>query len=392
MSHQNQIKYRAGQSQTFVATRSFSLGASGITVPEGSELEFDGTAVSYAGLSPTVMPQLRGAIRAGWVVPATSYDPNAPAQRPQPAGMTMRDAEGGNPMDPKPRRPVGMSVDEEEREVGNVAQHAAATREGNRTNYRRDRTPREESTAGQRFHGVAVEQQDGVEVPGSHFQTKAGKESRDASVDITHAGSAIAAANKVKVRPGKGRTREELIRDAIERGGLTADELAEYQEELASMRAIHGYVEPEVVRQMPTPQNQQREGFDLNLSVGGGTAIADMGGTGQTGEVEQVTEEGMTFTRTASPKKPQPQPQTRLVSKAASREPTEADDDLCRKIATAICKDFPANYVFTDPPRKKIARLQADYDDRPDIIRAVCAAESDMNIKARLVEEFPEAF
>lgn len=392
MSHQNQIRYRAGQSQTFVATRSFSLGSSGITVPEGSELEFDGTAVSYAGLAPTVMPQLRGAIRAGWVVPQESYDPHAPAQRPQPAGMTMRDAEGGNPMDPKPRRPVGMSVDEEEREVGNVAEHAEATRQGNRVNYRRQRTPRHESTAGQRFDGVAVEPQDGVEVPGIVLQTKAGKEARDTSVDISRAGSAISQANKVKIRPGRGRTREELIRDAIDRGGLTAEELEEYQEELAAAQAIHGYQPPEVVRQMPAPQNQQREGFDMNLSVGGGVEVADMGGTGQTGETEVVTEEGMTFTRTASPKRPPPQQQTRVVSKAASREPTEADDDLCRKIATAVCSDFPANYVFTDPPRKKIARLQADYDDRPDIIRAVAAAETDMDIKARLVEEFPEAF
>jgi len=389
MSNQNQIKYRAGQTQTFIATRSFSLGASGITVPEGSELEFDGTAVSYAGLAPTVMPQLRGAIRAGWVVPSDNYDPNAPAQRPEPAGMTMREADGGNPMEPKPRRPVGMSVDEEEREVGNVEEHAAATREGNRTNYRRTRTPRQESTAGQRFHGVAVEPQDGVEVPGTRFQTKAGKEARDSSTDITHAGSAIAQANKVRVKPGRGRTREELIRDAIDRGGLTAEELAEYQEELEASRAMHGYVEPEVVREMPAPQNQQREGFDMNLSVGGGIEVADMGGTGETGKTETVMEEGMKFTRTASPKQ-----KTRVVERAPTPAPSngEIDDDLCRKIATAVCEDFPANYVFTDSPKKKIARIQADYDDRPDIIRAVCAAEPDMNVKAALVQEFPEAF
>lgn len=387
----NQIRYRAGQKQIFVATRSFSLGSSGITIPEGGELEFDGTAVSYAGLAPTVMPQLRGAIRAGWVVLADQYDPNDhSASIPQPAGMTMRDADGGNPMDPKPRRPVNMTIEEEEREVTNVADHARATREGNKENYRRKRTPRAESTAGQRFDGYAVEPQDGVEVPGSGFQTKAGKEARDTSTDITHAGAAIAAANKVKVRPGRGRTREELIRDAISRGGLTKDELLEYQDELDASRAVHGYEAPQVVRQLAPPQNQQREGFDVNLSVGGGVEIADLGGTGQTGEIETVVEEGMKFTRTASPKKRQPT--TRVVDKAEAAPSNGAADALCRRIATAICKDFPDNYVFTDPPRKKIARLQADYDDRPDIIRAVCAAETDMAVKARLVEEFPEAF
>jgi hypothetical protein len=65
---------------------------------------------------------------------------------------------------------------------------------------------------------------------------------------------------------------------------------------------------------------------------------------------------------------------------------------VCRKIARAICADFPDNYVFTDSPKKKLARLQADYEDRPDVIRAVAAAETDGEVKRRLIEEFPEAF
>jgi hypothetical protein len=48
------ITFRAGQVQTFIATRSFSLGATGVTVPEGSEVQYDGTSVSYAGLAPVV--------------------------------------------------------------------------------------------------------------------------------------------------------------------------------------------------------------------------------------------------------------------------------------------------------------------------------------------------
>jgi hypothetical protein len=61
-------------------------------------------------------------------------------------------------------------------------------------------------------------------------------------------------------------------------------------------------------------------------------------------------------------------------------------------IARSICPDFPENYVFTDPVRKKIARLQADYEDRPDIIRAVAAADVDPEVRSRLIQEFPEAF
>jgi hypothetical protein len=304
-------------------------------------------------------------------------------------------------MDPKPRHEVNMDIESEEREVGNVGQHAAATREGNRENYRRKRTPRHESTAGELYVGGAVEPQDEVEVPGVRFKTAAGEKAKHTSTNIAHAGRAISEANKVKIQPGKGRTREELIRDAIARGGLTQEELDEYQEELATMHAAHGISTtpslPQVVGHVPAPQSQQREGFDISNSVGGGTEIVDLGGTGHAGAAqEQVIEsEGITFRTTNGPKKG-----TRLVDNAAAAAAAQppapsnggADDAMCRKIAKAVCADFPDNYVFTDPTRKKIARLQADYDDRPDVIRAVAAAETDGDVKRRLVEEFPEAF
>ena len=70
----------------------------------------------------------------------------------------------------------------------------------------------------------------------------------------------------------------------------------------------------------------------------------------------------------------------------------EAHDSVCRKIAKSICADFPDNYVFTQTTRKKIARLQADFEDRPDVIRAVAAADTDPEVRSRLFEEFPEAF
>ena len=391
-------QFRAGENQTFIATRSFALGQSGITVPEGSEVIFDGTSVSYAGLAPVVMPQLRGALRAGWIVPQRQYDPDAPAQRPQAAGMTVRQADGGNPMKPDNRRTAVTTVDEEEREVGNVEDHAAATRDRNKENYRRKRTPRAESTAGQRYEGGAVEAQDGVEVPGVCFQTPAGEESKRTSTDMTRAGSAISRANKVKIVPGKGRTREELIRDAIQRGGLTGEELQEYQEELAAAISARGgdasvvnqVIGSQIVGHVAAPGTRETEGFTVAGSVGGGTAIEDLGGTGAQGRQQVVEEEGIKFTQTAGPKR-----EVRLVDKqpaAASPVASPVDDAVCRTIAKAICKDFPENYVFTDPIRKKIARLQADYDDRPDVIRAVAAAETDGEVKMRLVQEFPEAF
>lgn len=389
------ITFRAGQVQTFIATRSFSLGATGVTVPEGSEVQYDGTSVSYAGLAPVVMPQLRGAIRAGWVVPQASYNPDAPIQRPQPAGMTMRAADGGNPMDPNPRRAVGTTVDAEEREVGNVADHAADTRERNRENYRRQRTPRSESTAGQRYQGGSVEPQDGVPVPGIRLQTLAGERAKKASVDMTHAGEAISRAEKVKIQPGRGRTREDLIRMAVERDDLSEEELREYEEELAARKAAKGFDvgAPPVVGRVAAPGVKQTEGFNVTGSVGGGVAIADMGGTGETGKQQVVEEEGIKFTQTGGPKKG-----VRLVDKKAPAATPSApsnggaDEAVCRKIAKTICPDFPDNYRFSDPIRKKIARLQADFEDRPDVIQAVAAAETDGEVKRRLLEEFPDAF
>jgi hypothetical protein len=66
--------------------------------------------------------------------------------------------------------------------------------------------------------------------------------------------------------------------------------------------------------------------------------------------------------------------------------------DAARKIAKSICPDFPESYDFAAPARKKIARLQADFEDRPDVIRAVAAADTDLELRNRLFVEFPGAF
>jgi hypothetical protein len=384
------VTFKAGQVQTFIATRSFALGQSGVTVPEGAEVQYDGTSVSYEGLAPQIMPQLRGAIRAGWIVPAAEYDSDAPAQPPKPAGMQMRAADGGNPMDPNPRRSINnTTIDAEEREVGNVREMADSTAERNKGNYRRQRTSRDESTAGRLSSSVNVESQEGTVVAGIKFQTLAGEESKKAVVNLNRAGEAIRQAKNVKARPGKGRTREELLRDAVEREGLTEEEIQEYREELAAHRSAHGVEEPVVVGRVAAPGVKHTEGFNVTGSVGGGVDIADMGGTGGVGRTHVVESEGIKFTVTAPPGANKGY---KLVDKVAPVAGPPADDAMCRRIAKCICSDFPENYVFSDPIRKKIARLQADFEDRPDVIRAVAAAETDGEVKRRLVEEFPDAF
>lgn len=381
MSTQNGYK-------TYIATRSFSLGSDGTSVAAGSEVEFDGTRISYGGMPPVVSPQVRGAIRLGWLVSAADYDPET-VVLPESANIRMRPAVSGDPAHANVRQSFQLQVDEEEREVGSVLRHAAETRERNSNNYRR-RTPRSESTAGTLSSSNVAEEQYANEVHGVRFQVPTGQEARRTFTDISRAGEVISAVQKIKVRPGKGRTREELLRDAISRGNLTDAEYAEYMEELEACRSAHNVATTDVVGFVAKPKNSHKEGVDIATSVGGGVAIEDLSTGVSAPAVTSVVEaDGIKFTNTNGPKKGK-KPQLVETTKPGASTPEE--DLACRTIAKAVCPDFPDNYVFTDPYRKKMARLQADYDNRPDVIRAVAAAETDMHIRSQLLKDFPEAF
>jgi len=361
-----QITFQAGKPRKFNATRSFALGTSGLTVQQGGELLFDGTHVTYEGSHPVMFPQLRGAIRTGWVVPAEQYDPtDLSASIPRPAGVQVRSAQGGNPMDTPVRAPIA-TADHEEREVGNVSAHARATQQRN-ANHR----PGQRATSA----NISVEPQEGIPVrnlttPAKHVT----------NLEHTSPAEAIRQAESVKVQAGQGRTREEMM------AGMTEEERAEYVAQIESRRAQHVDDAPMIVGHVPAPRNQQKEGFQINNDVGGGVDTFDASGMGGQNEESVVEMEGMKFTNT-NIGRPKP------VVPATPPAPVSAGTaDVRRKIARAVCPDFPDNYNFDDPIRKKVARLQADYDDRPDVIRAVAAAETDDAVKARLVEEFPEAF
>jgi hypothetical protein len=216
----------------------------------------------------------------------------------------------------------------------------------------------------------------------------------ETNLERTTPGEAISQANSVRVRPGEGRTREDLVAQ------MSDEEREEYLSRIEAHRTSHAAEEdPEALRErkanearlearrvvgkVNAPQNTQREGFNVTNSVGGGTEIADVSGLG--GEIEETvtSEEGLTFRNTNTGK-----PKAKPV--VAATKPV--DQDARRRIARAICPDFPDNYEFDAPVRKKIARLQADYDDRPDVIRAVAAADTDLEVRTRLLEEFPGAF
>lgn len=389
---EQQMRFRTGDRQPFVVTRNFTLGASGITVAKGTELAFDGSTVEYGGQELS-FPQLRGAIKQGWVVPAAAYDEDDPTYgRPQRANIQVRHAtQGGNPMGPQPKMAIA-TVENDEREVMNARQHAQQTRDTNRNHVRGN--PVNPVAAGERVrtqHGFeVVEQQDGVEVPGRTLKTAAGERAKSERTTLT-AESAMLALQQARevppIEPGRGMTQEEML----ER--MDPDAREEYLARKESLRAQ--YVDEPVRTVVGKVQHQGRqthtEGMHIRSDVGHGIEVADPTGL-STGKAREsvIVEDGITFRVTnGSDKHTRPATNERVASLAPARP--EAPPEVRKRIAKAVCADFPDNYDFAVPVKKRMARLQADYENRPDVIQAVFAAEGD-EMKSFLMEEFPQAF
>lgn len=324
-----QIQYRAGEFQTFVTTREFGL-PNGQKLPSGVEIEFDGTNARFEGNPPISMLHLRGAVKQNWLVPKAEFNPNAAIERPRSAGIKIHQAVGGNPMNPRAREAI-TTVDSEEQEVGGVEEHAQRTRDLNA------RKPKKATTAGRRVEGavMAVDEMEGTVVNRPAFKTA----TRQGPVSLDNASQAISEMENVKL-------------DA----------------------------QPSVVGRVADPKNSSKEGFNVTNSVGGGVETFDLAGLDKKApdQVMTIESEGLRFTTTNGPKK--------------SVQPVTAKSgDIRRRVAKAMCPDFPDNYDFDASNRKKVARIQADFEDRPDVIQAVYAAESD-EVKTVLEAEFPEAF
>lgn len=362
---QSLLTFTPGTPTKLVAVKSFELGINGVKLSAGMEVEFDGTTLTVPGYPSMQMPTFRGAIKAGWLVRPGDYDASVP-HRPVSAPLRVGKAVSGNPRDAQERRTVSTAaVEAEEREVGNVQNHASSVRANNTANHRRP---------------ANVEEQDARPV-GRTLRTPA---KQVTNLQETSVHEAVRRAESVKIEPGVGITREEMIAQ------MDPVSAANYLAEIEARRSLH-YTDdtagaPQVVSQVRTAATVQKEGFTVRNSVGNGIDIGDVSGldTASKDQVQVVESEGMRFTTTNGPKK-----EIRPIE--VSKAELKATEDVRRRVAKAMCADFPDNYVFDDPERKKIARLQADYDDRPDVIRAVFAAESDV-MKTRLLEAFPEVF
>lgn len=361
----DQITFKMGVFQDFIATRSFALGAFNVQVAAGAELQFDGSQVQYAGQT-YALPQLRAALTAGWITPTAEYNADDPRYKERAkANIKVRPAtdSGG-----QARAAVAsVTTSDDERVVMNYADHASDTRELNHS--KRMKTA---SSGG-------IESQDGVSV-----RTLGPAKSRT-SLTAESAGAALRQAENVQIKPGRGRSPEEHLAQ------MSPEERDIYLASKAAAKTRFVDTNPVTVATVKTAAVTQSEGFTSKQSVGGGIEIADpTTGTGKA-KASTYVEDGITFQNTNGPEKLEPQVHPRSP---AAQQPVMAKDgtaDVRRQIAKMVCPDFPDAYDFAAPERKKLARLQADFEDRPDILKAVFAAESDA-FKATLVAEFPQAF
>lgn len=357
----DEIRFKAGEFQTFTATRSFALGNWNVRIEKGTEVEFDGSTVRYAD-TPYAFPQLRGALKAGWIVLSKYFDAdNEEYGRPVAARIQVRSATQGD----QPRSMIA-TVEQDEQIVMNSKAHASNTKAANR------RTASQSGSDG---------------VPVRTLKTPA-----VSATNVTQAQSVISDLDNLKITPGQGITVEEMLErmsDEEREAYLIKKEAARasyVQEAAVPTKSGSGKV---VTKVKTAAGPKTSEGMTVTQTTGGGIETWDGGDAPVVADLGQgkstLVEDGITFSNTGIPAA---KPGKKTAAKV-SLPPMSVEVRL--KIAKSMCPDFPDSYDFAAPAKKKLARLQADFEDRLDVLRAVFAAEGD-EFKAQLIQEFPQAF
>lgn len=357
---QNAFRFKPGDFYNFIATRSFALGNTGLNLSEGMDILFDGTTSEFGGQRFTT-PQLRGALKAGWLVFAENYDPDADLGPAPSANIQVRSANdlGQNPMQPAKKGAI-TTVESDERVVMS---------RGERTSAANQRT---QDVRAQQHRGGGARAFNGsnanVETGGAEFGVPVARAFATPAKMVTEVtpnsvGQAIITADKVKVQPGVGMSESEML------NRMTEDERAVYLSEKESRKgdvmsrtvdyvppvaqttnlaaynqngsqrqaAQPGRAAPQPVRttQQPVRSTQQpaqqpapraptqamnptrsvvgkvnnphqvvnTEGMNISQSIGSGTEIADPTGMGGQAQTSHVEAEGMRFTNTNGPKR-----------------------------------------------------------------------------------------
>lgn len=360
----DQIRFKTGEFRAFTATRSFALGNFNVRIENGTELEFDGSTVRYAG-ADFAFPQLRGALTAGWIVLSDRYESDNPDYgKPVAARIQVRSATQGD----QPRSMIA-TVEQDEHIVMSSSAHASHTKAANH------RTASQGGSEG---------------VPVRKLKTPA-----ISATDVSSAQAVLSALDQVRIEPGRGITVDEMLErmpDEDREVYLAKKEAAKaaYAQDVAASTKSGSGKTVGRVKSAATPKTT--EGMTVTPSTGrgietwdGGDApvVASLGDTAAA--VSTVVEDGITFSNTNIPT---PKPTKKQASKTAAAPMSVA---VRLRVAKALCPDFPESYDFAAPTKKKLARLQADFEDRLDVLRAVFAAEEDL-VKSQLLEMFPQAF
>lgn len=364
----NQIAYKKGTPIEFMATKDFALGNFGVKVIKGTDLQFDGSTVTYAG-DDYNFPQLRAAVTAGWLVLTEDYQEGNPDyNRRVSANIQMR-----SPTDSSQAKSVSTIAEADERIVMSSADHAETVRSGNQRKVASSSTG-----VGEAQEGVAVRRLSSPSKPRTALTAES-------------AGNAIRAANNVQIVPGQGLTQEQML----ER--MTEEEAEEYLAKKEAVRANYNVGTPKTTKQVGKVKSETStspDGMTVTTTFGGGIETwdgdeAEIIGTIKKTEGTAPEESGVKFV--ASDKTHRPRKRAAAVAPEAKPANITSTLDVRRSIAKRMCPDFPDSYDFSATDKKKIARLQADFEDRSDVLHAVFAAESD-DFKSRLVAEFPEVF
>lgn len=198
-----EIQYRRGEFVSYRAVTTFHLGDLEKDLVKDEVVEFDGSTMRL-GQDSHQYSKLRGAITAGWLVPA---DQEGGEYVPRPAGIEVRPAESRG-RDRGPARRVGVVADEE-RDVGN--------RESVRNNAAKplgQRPVRAASTGARLADSVSsyeVVREAGTEgrvVAKGRFSVPAGSAAKSNTVEI---GSAAESDFKRKVSADKGRSIDQVV-------------------------------------------------------------------------------------------------------------------------------------------------------------------------------------
>jgi hypothetical protein len=366
------IAYRYNEFQSFVATRSFDLGSTGIKLTRGMPILFDGSTADVGGAKFPI-PTLRGAVTRGWIVPEEDFDEDDDEEQERvSANIQFRPAQQAG--DPRTNRP-GTAVEADERIVMTRGGRAAEAQQRTAASHAaRHGSPR-------RTPQVEAVDQGGIMVRSLSTPARSVTEVTSSSV-----GSAIEAAKKVKIEGGRGRSQEEYLAQ------LSPEEREEYLSRKEALRAeknLGAHAPPPVVApRVKTAKRQTADGVTSRATVTTGTEIYDAGGSAGEADQSVTVVEGMAFRNTNGPKRAYKREGEVSAAPAAK---VAVSSDARRRLALRLCPDFPAAYDFDGPLKRKVALLRLNFEDRSDVLNAVFAAESD-EFKNILLAEFPEAF